>query len=67
MKENRVHRLSMRLSDVELITFNTMAWQAGQVDRNGKPKISSYIRDTALRNPIVKKQIKTNQKLFKGE
>jgi hypothetical protein len=50
-------KITTRFSDEELLALASSATELGLVDRNGKPKISTFIRVAINSNRLYKKNI----------
>ena len=58
--EDKTHpnRITVRFSDVELLALISCATKLGFVDRNGKPKISTFIRRAIKSNRFYKSKLR---------
>ena len=50
-------KITTRFSDEELLALASSATELGLVDRNGKPKISTFIRVAMNSNQLYKKNL----------
>lgn len=54
-----LNKISTRFSDKELLALTSCAAKLGLVDRNGKPKISTFIRFALKSNTAYKTKLQT--------
>ena len=52
-----LNKITVRFSDKELIALIHCAVQCGMVDKNGKPKVSTFIRHGLKSNQVYKKKL----------
>lgn len=52
-----LNKVSTRFSDKEFIALIQCAYDCGLVDRNGKPKVSTFIRHALKSNQVYKKKL----------
>lgn len=58
-----LNKITVRFGDKELIALINCAVQCGMVDRNGKPKVSTFIRHALKSNQVYKKQLQFTNNL----
>ena len=60
-----MERISVRFPDDQILALTASAVKLGLVDRNGKPKISTFIRGAMMSNKIFKNKLISIRKLLK--
>ena len=58
-------RISVRFPYDQILALTASAVKLGLVDRNGKPKISTFIRGAMMSNKIFKTKLISIRKLLK--
>jgi hypothetical protein len=62
-KMPNLNKISTRFSDKEMLALTSSAVKVGLIDRNGKPKISTFIRLALKSNTIFKNNLISINKL----
>ena len=52
-----LNKITVRFSDKELVALIQCATEHGMVDKNGKPKVSTFIRHALKSNQVYKKKL----------